>query len=68
LINGEKSWLVLPATNAEDGGKFYNLYRTALTAAMAVTIMFGLAFATVLTLMVVPVLYAIFYKVPNPVR
>jgi len=31
--------------------------------AMAVTIMFGLGFATVLTLIVVPVLYAIFFKV-----
>jgi len=31
---------------------------------MAVTIMFGLAFATVLTLIVVPVLYVIFFRVP----
>jgi multidrug efflux pump subunit AcrB len=31
--------------------------------AMAVTIMFGLGFATVLTLIVVPVLYAVFFKV-----
>jgi multidrug efflux pump subunit AcrB len=31
--------------------------------AMAVTVMFGLGFATVLTLIVVPVLYAIFFKV-----
>jgi multidrug efflux pump subunit AcrB len=30
---------------------------------MAVTIMFGLGFATLLTLIVVPVLYAIFYRV-----
>lgn len=30
---------------------------------MAVTIMFGLAFGTVLTMVVVPVLYAMFYKV-----
>jgi multidrug efflux pump subunit AcrB len=30
---------------------------------LAVTIMFGLAFGTVLTMVVVPVLYAIFYKV-----
>ncbi len=34
--------------------------------AMAVTAMFGLAFATVLTLIVVPVLYAAFYPVPSP--
>jgi len=31
--------------------------------AMAVTIMFGLLFATVLTLIFVPVLYAIFFKI-----
>lgn len=31
---------------------------------MAVTIMFGLGFATVLTLVVVPVLYATFFKIP----
>jgi len=34
---------------------------------MAVTIMFGLLVATVLTLIVVPVLYAIIFRVPNPV-
>jgi hypothetical protein len=31
---------------------------------MAVTIMFGLGFATVLTLIVVPVLTPIFYRAP----
>jgi multidrug efflux pump subunit AcrB len=36
----------------------------AFFIAMAVTIMFGLGFATVLTLIVVPVLYATFFKVP----
>nr|WP_321513896.1 efflux RND transporter permease subunit [uncultured Pseudodesulfovibrio sp.] len=35
-------------------------------SAMAVTIMSGLAFATVLTLIVVPVLFAMFHKVGNP--
>lgn len=30
---------------------------------MAVTIMFGLGFATLLTLIVVPVLFALFYRV-----
>ncbi len=35
----------------------------AFFASMAVTIMFGLTFATLLTLIVVPVLYAIVYKV-----
>jgi multidrug efflux pump subunit AcrB len=35
-------------------------------AAMAVTIMFGLTGACLLTLIIVPVFYAIFYKVPNP--
>jgi len=40
-------------------------------AAMAVTIMSGLSFATVLTLVVVPVLYAVFYRIdsgPAPER
>jgi multidrug efflux pump subunit AcrB len=37
----------------------------AFFIAMAVTIMFGLGFATVLTLIVVPVLYALFFKVPH---
>jgi multidrug efflux pump subunit AcrB len=35
---------------------------------MAVTIMAGLSFATVLTLIVVPVLYAVFYRVSAPVK
>jgi multidrug efflux pump subunit AcrB len=30
--------------------------------------MFGLLVATVLTLIVVPTLYAIFFRVPNPVE
>lgn len=33
---------------------------------MAVTIMFGLAFGTVLTMVVVPVLYALFYRLKVP--
>ncbi len=35
----------------------------AFFVAMAVTIIFGLAFATVLTMIVVPVLYAIFFRI-----
>ena len=42
------------------------LLKDAFFIAMAVTIMFGLGFATILTLVVVPVLYAIFFRVPNP--
>ena len=42
------------------------LVTDAFFSAMAVTIMAGLAFATVLTLLVVPVLYTMFYKVKNP--
>jgi multidrug efflux pump subunit AcrB len=38
----------------------------AFYVSMAVTIMAGLAFAAVLTLIVVPVLYAIFFRVPSP--
>ncbi|MGI9491281.1 MAG: efflux RND transporter permease subunit, partial [Geminicoccaceae bacterium] len=33
---------------------------------MAITIMGGLTFATVLTLIIVPVLYAVFFSVPSP--
>ncbi|MEQ8492919.1 MAG: efflux RND transporter permease subunit, partial [Gammaproteobacteria bacterium] len=36
--------------------------------AMAITIIFGLAFATLLTLGVVPVLYRLFFRVPVPPR
>lgn len=39
------------------------LLQDAFFIAMAVTIMFGLGFATVLTLIVVPVLYALFFKI-----
>jgi multidrug efflux pump subunit AcrB len=45
------------------------LVQDAFFGAMAVTIMFGLAFACVLTMVLVPVLYAIVYKVhatPEP--
>ncbi len=44
------------------------LLKDAFFVAMAVTIMLGLGFATVLTLIVVPVLYAIFFRTPNPAR
>jgi multidrug efflux pump subunit AcrB len=37
----------------------------AFFIAMAVTIMFGLGFATVLTLVFVPTLYAILFRVPS---
>ena len=35
---------------------------------MAVMIMAGLAFGTILTMIVVPVLYTIFFRVPSPDR
>jgi len=37
----------------------------AFFVSMAVTIMAGLLVATVLTLLVVPTLYVLFYRVPN---
>jgi multidrug efflux pump subunit AcrB len=40
------------------------LLQDGFFVAMAVTIMFGLGFATVLTLVFVPVLYATFFKIP----
>ncbi len=42
------------------------LLTDAFFVAMAVTIMFGLAFATILSLVVVPVLYVCFLRVPSP--
>ena len=42
------------------------LLTDAFFIAMAVTIMAGLTFATNLTMLVVPVLYATFFRVPNP--
>ncbi len=42
------------------------LVADAFFSAMAVTIMCGLTFATILTLVVVPVLFAILFKVPFP--
>jgi multidrug efflux pump subunit AcrB len=42
------------------------LLQDAFFISMAVTIMFGLGFATVLTLVVVPTLYATFFKIPAP--
>ena len=41
------------------------LFFDAFFKGMAVTIMFGLTFATVLTLIVVPVLYAVFFSVKS---
>ena len=38
----------------------------AFFVAMAVTVIFGLMVATVLTMVVVPVFYAIFFRVPTP--
>ncbi len=42
------------------------LLQDAFFISMAVTIMFGLLIATVLTLVVVPVLYTMFFKIPSP--
>ena len=39
------------------------LFQDAFFIAMAVTIVFGLGFATILTLIVIPVLYSIFFKI-----
>lgn len=42
------------------------LLQDGFWVSMSVTIMFGLAFGTLLTMVVVPVLYAIFYKIEVP--
>jgi len=41
------------------------LFFDAFFQSMAVVIVFGLTFATMLTLLIVPVLYAVFMKVDN---
>jgi multidrug efflux pump subunit AcrB len=38
----------------------------AFFIAMAVTVIFGLMVATVLTMVMVPVFYAMFFRVPSP--
>ena len=42
------------------------LLQDVFWVSMAQTIMFGLAFGTVLTMVLVPVLYAMFYNVEQP--
>lgn len=42
------------------------LLQDVFWVSMAITIMAGLAFGTLLTMVVVPVLYALFYRLPNP--
>lgn len=42
------------------------LLKDVFWVAMAVTIMFGLAFGTLLTMVLLPVLYACFYRLPTP--
>jgi multidrug efflux pump subunit AcrB len=44
------------------------LLTDAFFVAMAVTIIFGLMIATLLTMVVLPVLYAILFRVPSPAR
>ena len=45
------------------------LYFDAFFQSMAVVLVFGLSFATILTLIIVPVLYAMFFKIrPEEVR
>ncbi len=39
------------------------LYFDAFFQSMAVVLVFGLTFATILTLIIVPVLYAIFFRI-----
>jgi multidrug efflux pump subunit AcrB len=42
------------------------LLKDPFFGAMAVCIMFGLSFACVLTMLVMPALYAVFYRVQEP--
>jgi multidrug efflux pump subunit AcrB len=44
------------------------LLQDVFWVSMAVTIMAGLTFGTLLTMFLVPVLYTVFFKVPSPKR
>ena len=44
------------------------LLKDPFFGAMAVCIMFGLSFACVLTMLVMPALYTVFYRVNEPAR
>ena len=44
------------------------LLQDAFWVSMALTIMAGLTFGTVLTMVLVPVLYATFYRIPSPMQ
>ena len=69
--NKTRSYVCFVARHSEDGRYsttilgMLPLLRDAFFVSMAVTTMFGLGFATVLTLIVVRVLYAIFFRVPS---
>jgi multidrug efflux pump subunit AcrB len=44
------------------------LLQDVFFVSMAVAVMFGLTFATILTLVVVPTVYVTFYRIPEPAR
>ena len=44
------------------------LLADAFFVAMAVTVIFGLAFATILTFVLIPVLYVRFLRIPSPLE
>ncbi len=44
------------------------LLADAFFVAMAVTVIFGLAFATILTFVLIPVLYVCFLRIPSPLE
>ena len=56
-------WILLKQHGKGCGFGMAPLLQDDFWVSMAVTIMFGLAFGTVLTMVVVPVLYAMFYKI-----
>ena len=57
--------IVHPVINDKYDKKTLPLLEDAFFVGMAVTIMFGLGFATLLTLIVVPVLYAVFFRIKH---
>lgn len=64
VVTGFTTMLLLAAATTVLG--VIPLLQDIFWVAMAVTIMFGLAFGTVLTMILLPVLYATFFRLQPP--
>ena len=65
-FDGDVAYATFPSWDGQYGmlAGMAPLLTDAFFQSMAVVIMFGLGFATVLTLVVLPVIYSLFFKIP----